>query len=596
MQMRVVDYLINTVYNEGAKHIFFVPGTGCMYLTDALAKYNEVKAISMHHEQAAGMAAVSYAKYNNELGACVVTTGCGGTNAITPLLEAWQDSVPTIFISGQAARDQTVHNAKVCLRQMGRQEADIVAIVRDITKYAVMLNDRKDVVYEMEKAIYYAKEGRKGPAWIDVPMDIQSMLIDPDEQTHFVPPASSSIKQASDKEINFVVNELEKAKRPIILAGNGIRLADAVSEFNVFVEKFQIPVTYSRLGPDLIPTGSDSSIGMVGMLGASRAGNFAIQNSDLILCIGCRLSIDTTGYEYEKFAREAKIIVIDIDEEEHSKNTVKIDHFILSDAKYFLEKMIEADAVLKWDEWFQKCVYWKNHFETCLDSYRTGEKINMYYFAECLSDVLPEDATVVSGTGNALFTVSSVIRISENQRLITSGCQAEMGFALPAAIGISYVSDGPVVAVNGDGSVMMNLQELETVKFTERNIKICIMNNNGYSSIRHLQDDAFRGRRIGCDDTSGISFTNFEKLAGAFGLRYVKIEGSDNLSEKLKILFEDNKPMICEVMCVEDQPFLTVSLARNSKKRFVNRPLEDQEPWLDREDFLREMIVEPIDQ
>ena len=596
MQMRVVDYLVNRVYEEGAKHIFFVPGTGCMFLTDALAKNKKIEAISTHHEQAAGMAAVSYAKYNNELGACVVTTGCGGTNAITPLLDAWQDSVPVIFISGQAARNQTVHNAKVHLRQMGRQEADIVNIIDSITKYAVMLNDESDVVYEIEKAIFYAKEGRKGPSWIDVPLDIQNAIINPDEQRHFDSSVRNFLRQAPKKEIECVIDELSQSERPVILAGNGIRLASAINEFCEFVEKYKIPVTYSRLGHDLIPTGSDLSIGMVGMLGASRAGNFALQNSDLILCIGCRLSIDTTGYEYEKFAREAKIIVIDIDEEEHSKNTVHIDRFILSDAKYFLDAVNDIEPPADWHNWADKCAYWKKHFPTCIESYRSGELINMYYFTECLSQVLPEGTTVVSDAGNAFFTVSPIISLKKGQRSITSGCQAEMGFALPASIGISFASDKPVVAVNGDGSIMMNLQELETLRFLGRNIKICIMNNHGYSSIRHLQNNAFRGRQIGCDETSGISFTNFEKLASAFGIDYCKIEGSNNLPDKLKILFSDDRPMICEVMCVEDQPFIGVSSTRNERKRFVNRPLEDQAPWLDREDFLNEMIVEAIDQ
>lgn len=596
MRMRVVDYIMEALYKEGAKHIFFVPGTGCMFLTDALAKNEDIEAISVHHEQAAGMAAISYAKYNNKLGACVVTTGCGGTNAITPLLDAWQDSVPCVFVSGQAKRNQTVHNAPVKLRQMGRQEADIVALTQHITKYSVMLNDAEHVVYEVEKAIYYAQEGRKGPSWVDVPMDIQNAIIDIDAQEHFVIPKSSLSLDIDKTEINMVIDALKQAERPIILAGNGIRLSDSIDIFMEFIEKYGIPVAYSRLGHDLIPTEHDLSIGMVGMLGASRAGNFAIQNADLVLCIGCRLSIDTTGYEYEKFAREAKIIVIDIDEEEHSKNTVKIDQFVLADAKSFLTEMNGIEAPRTWDAWREKCRHWKNHFPTCVKEYREGDKINMYHFTEALSNVLPDCATVVSDAGNTFFTVSPVIRLKKGQRSITSGCQAEMGYALPASLGISYASDCVVVAVNGDGSVMMNLQEFETLAYTQRNVKVCIMNNNGYSSIRHLQNNAFRGRQIGCDPTSGISFTDFEKLAQAFGIAYVKVEGTDHLEQKIAKIFETNAPVICEVICVEDQPFIGVSAARNQRKRFVNRPLEDQAPWLDREDFLREMIVKPIDQ
>lgn len=596
MKMRVVDYLMSVLYNEGAKHIFFVPGTGCMFLTDALARNKDIEAVSVHHEQAAGMAAISYAKYTNKLGACVVTTGCGGTNAITPLLDAWQDSVPTIFVSGQANRNQTVHNSPVKLRQMGRQEADIIALTQHITKYSVILNDPKRVVYEIGKAIYYAKEGRKGPSWIDVPMDVQSALIDPDEQEKFIP-AENKIKPVLDEHDAIKIMEMiNQSKRPIILAGNGIRLANAVDDFETFVDKYKIPVTYSRLGHDLLETENPLSIGMVGMLGASRAGNFAIQNADLVLCIGCRLSIDTTGYEYEKFAREAKIVVIDIDEVEHSKNTVSIDTFVYADARKFLQSMNAKECKNKWDEWCDKCYHWKKHFPVCIEEYKQGDRINMYYFTDALSEVLPENATVVSDAGNTFFTVSPVIRLKKGQRSITSGCQAEMGYALPAAIGISYASEGTVVAINGDGSVMMNLQELETLAFTQRNVKVCIMNNNGYSSIRHLQNNAFRGRQIGCDPTTGISFTNFELLAKAFGIPYKKIEGSDKLSEKIYSLFESDGPMICEVMCVEEQPFIGVAAALNSKRKYVNRPLEDQAPWLEREDFLREMVIEPIDQ
>jgi acetolactate synthase-1/2/3 large subunit len=275
---------------------------------------------------------------------------------------------------------------------------------------------------------------------------------------------------------------------------------------------------------------------------------------------------------------------------------VRVDQLLLADAKQFLLAMNKLEIQGQWDEWCAKCCHWKEHFPTCIEEYRTGDKINMYYFTEELSKILPDRATVVSDAGNAFFTVSPVIAIKPGQRSITSGCQAEMGYALPAAIGISYACDGVVVAVNGDGSVMMNLQEFETLAFTKRNVKVCIMNNNGYSSIRHLQKEAFRGREIGCDTTSGISFTDFEKLAQAFGINYVRIEGSDNLEDKLKVLFKDNEPLLCEVMCIEEQPFIGVSTARNSRKRFVNRPLEDQAPWLEREDFLGEMIIEAIDQ
>lgn len=595
MKMRMVDYLMDRIYDAGARHVFFVPGTGCMFLTDALARKQELQAISVHHEQAAGMAALTYAKCNETLGACVVTTGCGGTNALTALLHAWQDNVPCVFISGQAARNQTTRNSKVPVRQMGRQEADIISIAGPISKYATMINSPEEIGIEIDKALYYASNGRKGPVWIDVPMDIQNSIIDTDTLKHFQPEAEN-LGTFEEQDKSVVLSYLRNAQRPVLLLGNGIRLSGGIDSLNRFVEKFKIPVTYTRLAHDLVDTDHPLSIGMVGMLGSSRAGNFALANSDLVISIGCRLSIDTTGYEYEKFAREAKIVVVDIDKNEHTKNTVRIDHFVQTDAKKFLDVMLQEETVTQdIRAWKEKCLHWKKIFPVCIDEYKQGERINMYYFADALSDVLPERAVVISDAGNAFFTIPAAIRLKRGQRSITSGGQAEMGYSLPAGIGASYASDSLVVAICGDGSVMMNLQELETMKFCDRNVKLCVMNNNGYSSIRYLQDNAFRGRLIGCDPSNGVSFPDFEKIAAAFGIRYVKISGSDNLQAKLREMIAWEGPVVCEVMCVEEQPFLSVSTAMNSKKRMVNRPLEDLYPFLDRSIFNEEMIIDPLD-
>ena len=595
MRMRMADYLINRIYEAGAKDVFFVPGTGCMFLTDALAKKVELNAVSMHHEQAAGMAALTYAKCNEKIGACVVTTGCGGTNAITAVLHAWQDNVPCVFISGQAARNQTVRNSKVPLRQMGRQEADIVEIVKSITKYAVMINSFDDIAYEIDKALYLAMSGRKGPVWIDVPMDIQNSVIEIDTLKRFELPMNTLSMDFSEDNKKTVLNELKNANRPVMLIGNGIRMAGAIPALYKFAEKYQIPITYSRLGHDLYETDNPLSIGMVGMLGTSRAGNFALANADLILCVGCRLSIDTTGYEYDKFAREARLIVVDIDELEHMKNTVKIDVFINADARIFFESMNSLPPVKQYDDWKATCLHWKNIFPVCIGEPIIDDRLNMYYFTEILSKVLPDNATVISDAGNAFFTVSPAIRIKSGQRSITSGGQAEMGYALPGAIGAAYARNGQIISICGDGSVMMNLQEFETLALLNLPIKVFIMNNNGYSSIRHLQNNAFRGRQIGCDKTSGISFPNFEKVTAAFGLNYYNIDGKNDIELKIKSILEEDGTVICEVMCIEEQMFLTVGAAFNSKKRLVNRPLEDQIPFIDRDIFEREMIIKPLD-
>ncbi len=591
---RVVDFLIEYVVQKGAETIFFVPGTGCMHLTDALAKCGSVEAVSVHHEQAAAMAALTYAECRQTIGACVVTTGCGGTNTMTGLLHAWQDSIPCIFISGQAQRSHTVRNSGLALRQMGRQEADIISLVEPITKYAVMLNDIESAVSEIEKAVYMAQEGRPGPVWIDVPMDIQNSLVEPESAVHFKQPKQEVLK-LSQMEADEIAEMFQAAKRPVILAGNGIRCAGAVEELGEFVHKFRIPVTYSRLGADLLETSDSLSIGMVGMLGTSRAGNFAVANADFVICIGCRLSVDTTGYEFDKFAREAKLLVVDIDEVEHSKDTVKIHRFLHCDAKEFLAAMNEQ-TLPDYSEWAKKCAHWKELFPVHVREQSEYENIDMYYFTEELSKVLPDKAVVLSDAGNAFFTTSPVLRLKKGQRSVTSGGQAEMGYSLPGSIGAYYATHGPVIAVNGDGSVMMNLQELQTLVDNNIPVKLCVMNNNGYSSIRHLQQNAFRGRLIGTDSSCGIGFPDFEKIANAFGISYVRLTEPENLSKQIEEMLSIKGPVLCEVICEKEQEFLTVGTAFNSKKRLVNRPLEDMTPFLDRELFLKEMIVEPIDQ
>lgn len=595
MSVRMVDYLMDRLAAAGAHHVFFVPGSGCLFLTDALARSEGITPVSMHHEQAVGMAALTYAKCNERLGACVVTTGCGGTNAVTALLHAWQDSVPCVFVSGQAYRNQTVHNAPVPLRQMGRQEADILRIVEPISKYAVMLDDPADIVYEIDKALHLATTGRKGPVWIDVPLDIQGAMIEPDALRRFTP-EPEPVPEPSAQQVQTVLQALKQAERPVLLVGNGVRLAGATKELLEFVDQFGIPVAYARLGHDLLPTDHPLSIGMVGALGASRAGNFAVANSDLLLCVGTRLSINTTGYDYDKFARAAKTIVVDIDREEHQKNTVRIDEFILADAKAFLSAMALQKKPKDYAGWQQKCAHWKDLFSPYKRTPSPDGKVDMYTLMDALSDALPDDATVLSDAGCAVFIVPTALRVREGQRSITSGGQAEMGYSLPGAIGAAYVRPGKVVAVNGDGSIMMNLQELQTLATLKLPVVVLITNNNGYSCIRTNQTNVFRTRYIGCDPQTGIAFPDFGKIAAAFGLPFVRIESADELAPKLKQLFEQDGPVVCEVMCVEKQEFLAVGMAKNSKKRMVNRPLEDQSPFLDRETFLREMIIDPIDQ
>ena len=594
MRQRMVDYLMDRLYDAGVHHVFFVPGSGDMHLTDALARKQELTAVSMHHEQAAGMAAITYAKCNETLGACVVTTGCGGTNAITACLHAWQDNVPCVFISGQAARHQTIRNSNVPLRQKGRQEADIVSIVTPITKMAVMINEPQDSASIIDKAIFTATTGRKGPVWLDVPLDVQSAIVDTDTMERCECHEDKPIISAED--LNEVKAALANAQRPVLLVGNGVRLAGGLDAMRAFVEKAGVPVVYSRLGHDFMDADNPLYIGMIGMLGTSRAGNFAVQNADLVLCVGCRLSINTTGYEYEKFAREAKVIVVDIDAVEHQKQTVEIDKFVLSDAKAFFEQM-QVISRLSIDAWREKCAHWKEAFPTCEETRKHGERIDLYWFMQALSKVLPNNTTLVSDAGDAYYSTTSGTDLfpSRGHRSITSAAQAEMGYTLPATIGASFAQDDMVIGINGDGSVMMNIQDMVTLAFHNRNIKLFIINNNGYSCIRMMQNGAFRGRIIGCDPETGLGLPNFENVIKAFGLQYARIDGSENLSQKIADVLAMDGCVVCEVMCETEQEILMVTTAMNNKRRMVMRPLEDQAPFLDREVFNSEMIIEPLD-
>lgn len=590
--IRVADYIIDTLYNAGAEHIFFVPGSGCMFLTDALARKKDLVAINMNHEQAAGMAALAYAQVNKKIGACLVTTGCGGTNAITALLHAWQDNIPCVFISGQAERNHTIRNSNIKLRQFGRQETDIIAIVESISKYAVMINDPKSIVFELEKAIDIATTGRKGPVWLDIPLDVQSSIIDIDACEKY--DSSYESPKFSKADVDFVAKLINESKRPIILAGNGINIANANAIFRQFITKYDIPVVHSRLGCDVIPSNDIHSIGMIGMLGASRSGNFAVQNADLVVAIGCRLSINTTSYEYEQFVREGKLIVIDIDEEEHKKNTVKIDKFIHADAKEFLEALLNTDCVSDHSAWLEKCIHWKHTLPILLDDYRNRDKIDMYDLAEEMSAAIDGCVYYVSDAGDGYYIGTSGICYKDGQRAISSAGQAEMGFALPGAIGASFATDDPIFLFVGDGSFMMNLQELATVSHYNIPLKIVLINNNGYSCIRKLHQGAFR-RHVGCDPAQGLGLPDFGAVAKAFGISYKRVTDRNDIRTTMQSMLEMDDPCICEVICTEEQQFLNVTLKKSKNKKMISSPLEDQAPFLPRELFDDEMIITPIE-
>ncbi len=593
--IRIADYIMKRIAEEGVRHIFYVPGGQCFYLTDALRRTEQLEGISMHHEQAAAMAALSYSVYSENLGACLVTTGCAGTNTMTGLLHAWQDSIPCIFISGQQNYNQTIAASGLPLRQVGVQEADITTIVNSITKYAITIDRAEDIVYHVDKALYLAKNGRQGPVWLDVPLNIQNSMVDADKLQHYAP-EQAEVQKNFQEEIDYAAECLNQAKRPVILAGQGIRSAHAVEKLREFAEKNSIPTVFTRFSYDLMPYEAPCNFGIVsGIAGASRYGNFIIQNADLVLSVGSRLSIDTTGPEREKFAREARIIAVDIDEVEHSKKGVSIDKLICMDAGFFLEKMCAAPVETADSQWMEKCSHWKKLFEHVNEQEGKEFPIDMKYAMSRISHKLPKGSVLLSDAGLTGAAMPAASRIGEQVRIIHSFAQGEMGYALPGACGVAALADGPVLAYSGDGSFMMNLQELQTVVRNQFNLKIIIMNNNGYSGVRHGQKAHFRGKTIGTDPSNGIDFPDYEKIAAAFSLPFFRVQKASELEEGISGMFADDKPFLLEIMTDPEQIDLHNGLVTYGKHKFGFRPIEDQSPYIDREVFFREMIVEPLE-
>lgn len=595
--MRVSDVIVDFIYKLGVDTVFTVTGGGAMFLNDAVAAHPKMKAICNHHEQACAMGAVGYAKLRNGYASAIVTTGCGATNAITGLLDAWQDNVPCFFVSGQVKRKETCYNATVPLRQFGVQEANIVAVVKPLTKYAVMLNDPQDVLFELEKAAFLARNGRPGPVWLDVPLDVQGATVDPNTLRHYVPEPELLVRPSpTAQDMAALQARLAKAKRPIIIAGNGIRLGGAELAFREFVEQSKIPVAFSYLAVDLLPSDHPQYVGRLGIKG-DRAGNFAVQNADLVISIGCHLSVALTGFEYELFAREADLVVVDIDPDEHRKNTVKIAQFIHSDVNAFFAVLPKAQHGSV--EWGAACRKWREQWPVCLPEYaQEAEGINKYFFVEKLKDHLGPDSVVVSDAGSSYYVTSQALKIREQQRYVTSGAQADMGFTLPAAIGVCVANpDVEVVGITGDGSLQMNIQELQTVVHHQFSLKLVVWNNNGYLSIRTTQKKFFAGRELGTDAQSGLSLPDTGKIAAAYGIPYLRVADNALLDEALKKMMAAKGPVILEVICPANQEIIpTASSKKLADGRMVSKPLEDMYPFLDRDEFLSNMIVKPLDE
>lgn len=589
----VADYVADFIAKKlGVKQVFMVTGGGAMFLNDSIGRHKDIESIFTHHEQAAAMAALGFAKYTNTIGVVCVTTGCGGTNALTGVLDAYQDNTPLFIISGQVKTKEASCLSPAPLRQFGVQEVDIVSIVKPITKYALTITDPKQIAYHLEEAYFVSKSGRPGPVWIDIPMDIQSAIIDESSLKHF-----DHIDEKYALCIDKILEQLAHAKRPIIIAGNGIRLSNSVAAFKEFVQRFNVPVVTSFLGIDLLSHDEPHFIGRIGIKG-DRAGNFALQNADFVLVLGCRLSVAATGFEYGSFAREAKVVVIDIDSNEHKKNTIAIDEFIQMDLRDFFgqskEIVPEPSCFVKW---LELCNKWKKKWTPFLPRYSNEPFINKYTFIEYLCKKLRKDSVIVSDAGSAYYVASQALFLTRDNRYITSGAQADMGFSLPACIGVCFGRRRQeVIGITGDGSLQMNIQELQTMVHYQLPIKLFVWNNNGYLSIRATQDKFFAGVHIGTDVDSGISFPILEKIAYAYGIEFFKVDSVQSLSQTLDKVFAIDKPVICEIICPQNQEIIpNVSSLKLDDGTMISKPLEDMYPYLDREEFYQEMIIKPLE-
>ena len=590
--IRVADYVLKRLHEAGVDHVFYVPGGQCVYLMDAIRRAENIKGIGMHHEQAVTMAALSYATYNENIGAGIVTTGCAGTNTMTGLLHAYQDSIPLIMVSGQQNYEHTVKASGLPLRQVGIQEADIETIVKPITKYAVTVEHAEEIAYHLDKALYLAKDGRKGPVWIDLPLNVQNAMVNEETLERFIP--KNKPLNLTEDDLNDVISLYQNAKRPVLLVGNGVRSAHAKKELKDLAYKYNLPIVFSRLAADILPYDDKYNFGLIGgVAGANRYANFIVQNSDLVLAIGSRLSIEVTGPARRDFAREAKIVVVDVDRIEHTKNGVHIDKFVHADALSFINGFIDANVASASDAWLDTCKHWKEIFDYP-ENHEDNALIDMKIFMSKLSKIAPKNTVYVSDAGFTGAAAPCATKLKENDRFILALSQGEMGYALPGSLGIAPLNDGPVVSYNGDGSVMMNLQELQTLVRNQANVKVVIINNNGYSGVRHGQKAHFRGKSIGTDPSNGLDFPSYEKIAAAFGINYLKIASYQDF-DKLPQIFKDNLPLVVEVYTDPEQFDLHNGLVMYGKRKFGFRPIEDQSPYIDRETFFKEMIVKPMD-
>ena len=593
MEIKVANYISQFLVNHNITDCFMVTGGGAMHLDDAIGHQEGMHCTFNHHEQASAIAAEGYARMTGKIAAVCVTSGPGGTNAITGVMGGWLDSIPMFIISGQVKRETTIWScSELNLRQLGDQEFNIIDSVRNMTKYAVMITNPREIAYHLEKALFLALNGRFGPVWLDIPLDVQGARIETDSLIHFnaEQEISWSIPKVKQPAIDILLDEIKAAKAPLVLAGTGINLGKAREKLLAFLSKYQIPVVTAWNANDTVAYDNPYYVGMPGTVGM-RAGNFAVQNCDLLISLGCRMNIRMIGYNRFDFAKNAFKVVVDIDARELIKPTVLVDLPVHADVGDFLDRMMEQEyqPQVKHKQWLQWCKDLLYRYPVVKsDFYNKGNGlINPYVFIDKLFTCLDPNDRIICGNGSACVITFQAAKIKQGQRMFTnSGCAA-MGYGFPAALGVA-VSDNSLrtICIDGDGSIMMNVQELATAAYNKLNLKIFILNNNGYLSIRQTQRNLFKPPFIGIDKDSGVGFPDFAKLADAFCLQYFRLDSEVEAVSTLQKVLNSEGVCLCEVIVDPEQNFEPKSSSKVLPDgRIVSPSLDDMAPFLPREEF-----------
>lgn len=596
--MKAAQYIARFLVEKGVSHNFTVTGGGAMHLNDALGHQEGLTCIYNHQEQGSAIAAESYARLTGRIACLCVTSGPGGTNAITGVMGGWLDSIPMFVLSGQVKRETTLWSVpELKLRQLGDQEFDIIHSVANMTKYCAMITDVNEVAYHLEKAWFLANHGRKGPVWLDIPLDIQGAPVDEATMKHFNPEQEGycvTEPEVSDEKVKEILDKIASAKAPLIFAGSGIRLSDSQDLLLKAVDKLKIPVAVAWNSGDLVAYDNPYYAGSPSREG-TRGSSFIVQNCDLIIVLGSRMSIRTITYNKHDFAKNAYKIMVDIDAEELKKPTFIPDMPVEGELHGFLEKVLEADYApnKEHEKWVKWCRMMVEKYPAVLPEYHHTDKemlLNPYVFVDELFSQMTKDDVLTLGNGSACVMSFQGAKVKQGQRMYTNAGCAAMGYGLPAALGAAIARRGEthdrVICVDGDGSVMMNVQELETISYHRLNVKLFILNNNGYHSIRQTQRNLMKPPYIGIDEETGVGFPNWDKLAQAFDFAYYSVDNEPDVAEMVQKALATEGPVLCNVVVDPAQNFVPkLSSKVLEDGRIVSPSMDDMFPFLPREEY-----------